>query len=746
MRRLRDFLFAAITCFTVHAIVLLQLPAVQLVKYSHAAELLRNGKLRGERILDFSPLYLKLNALFQSWNMGAPFLLWFHIVCTSLAAGLLFLILRRYFRPWIAVAGVAAFILDRSVMVYTHTFEPEPLVLLLILAASYFAVLQTNPAALAGGLCFGLGILTRPNFVPVLLAIPLYYKLNSPGGSGWKRKTVLFLVPALLCLVGLWTRNASIVGYFSPFVMNPGTALYEGNNPNSWGMSSVYPPILNQLSAQHRREPDYHHQLYRDFARKIAGKQLTLPEVNSYWTAKASNFLLDHPARTLRLIAAKILHFFHSFQWHDLAVAHSTEQSLKQSWVLNTPFAILASLAILGLLLRASEWRRYFIFYAVFFSQFLFMMSIYVSARQRTSILFLFVFFACAAVDSILSKKKLKWLFLFFALLLSIPLHVKTDLMLEEEHLWRGIRQSNGRLGESYRLRNQGKLKEAAAHSAHALALAPWLIDSRRPANLAYGELGQLEASLSFSRPVNPAQSMDRAVLLLEAGRIQEAERIFRELQESGYRLKRDDYQSSELAFYLARCAIRADQQNKAVTLLEQAIEDSPGDPSSLAYLKALTNRQEFETLLIRYFDEIDAAFYLGQAHLETGNPQKAVRYFQYVTAMLPEFRKGYLYLAAALAESNLYEQASVQYRKAIALSPDPVFFEESILRTFKELTLHKSTMLNHYSYGIVLRQFGHFREALEEQKKAMELDPKNQEIPQEIERLQKVLAVVPNQ
>jgi tetratricopeptide (TPR) repeat protein len=737
MKRVLPFFLVILWSVLFQAFILFRLPSIQLVKYSLAADLLLQGKLQGERILDFSPIYLYLHVLLQKIDAPATALTWIHIGCIALSTGLLFQLLRNHFQLWIAITGTAAFLFERSLIVYTHTFEPEPLLLVLIVSSTYLVSNQTPRTALIAGLIFGLSILTRPNFLPLLLAIPLYYKMNSVGNS-WRKMTLLFVLPVLFCVTAIWARNASIMGHFSPFVMNPGTAVYEGNNPNSWGMSAVYPPVLNQVSIRYTN-PDYHHQLYRDFARRVAAKNLTLTEVNSYWARKARAFLFDHPERSLRLAATKIFHFFHAFQWHDLGVAYSIERALKELWPFKTPFALLSVLCIGGLWLLRKDWKKYLLFYAIFINQFLFMIAIYVSARQRVVILFLFVFFACAALEQILTRKNSRWLLVPIAIL-AIFLHLRTDLMSEENHLWENIRMSNAHLSESYRLRNRGEFDRAALESARSLALAPMLIDSRRPANLHFGERGFAAKAVAFSRNGNEAQLMDRGILLLESGQTKEAEHIFQQLERSNYRLKRDDYQSSELKFYLARCAVKDNQFAKAVDYLKKAIESSPGDPSSLAYLKALTDNGEYERQLLRYFDEIDASFFLGKAYMETGMAQKSVKYFQSVTRILPEFRAGFLYLAAALGESEMYDGAATQYRQAISMSPDPVFFEQSILTTFRELAHRNNTAFHHYSYGVVLRQFGHFKEALAEQKTAIAKDPGNKEIAQEINTLQKVL------
>ena len=737
MKRLAPFFLVAFLSLTVHSAVLFKMQTGLLVKYSHAAELLLQGKLTGERILDFSPFYLQLNILLHKIGASSSTLLWIHILCTAMASGLFYLLLGRYCHPWITAAGTTAFILDRSLMTYTSIFEPETFLLLFIVAFTYFVTLQTNRSALISGIFFGLALLTRPNFLPVLLVVPVFFKLNSTG-KVWRTKAIFFLVPALLFVAGLWLRNTHITGYFSPFVMNPGTVFYEGNNPNSWGMSSIYPPVLNRLSQQYSREPDYHHQLYRDFARKITKKHLSVPEVNSYWSQKAVKFLTEHPRRTLKLFGRKLLHIFHRYQWHDLAVAYSMERALQQGSIVNTPFALVSALALVGLLVFGREWRQYLIFYALFFTQLLTMLVIYVSARQRISVIFLFLFFACSAVQRMVDSRKTRWL-LLLVLVLIFPLHLKTDLMNEEDHLWKSIQRSNIHLSEAYRLRNQGKLVEAAGRSALSLAFAPWFLDSRRPANLPFTDR-YVNASLMVQTVESESREMDRALLLLAEDRPVEAEAIFRRLYQQGFSPKRDHYQSSELQFYLARCALQKNNRKEAISILQRAIVDSPGDPSSLAYLKALTGHIEYQQMLTRYFDEIDAAFYLGKSHFETGSPNEAVHYFQYVVNMLPEFRPAHLYLAAALSRSSIYDSAAEHYREAIRLNPDPVYFEQEILSTFEELAKRKDTAVDYYSYGVVLRQFGHFQAALEQQRKAISLGLNTEEIAREIKSLQNVI------
>jgi tetratricopeptide (TPR) repeat protein len=98
--------------------------------------------------------------------------------------------------------------------------------------------------------------------------------------------------------------------------------------------------------------------------------------------------------------------------------------------------------------------------------------------------------------------------------------------------------------------------------------------------------------------------------------------------------------------------------------------------------------------------------------------------------------------LAASLTESGQYELAATMYRKAIRLAPDPVFQEQQILQLFRRIAEKQRTPYSRYSYGVVLRQFGKYREALEQQEEAIARDTSNPEVQREIVMLKRVIQI----
>lgn len=713
----------------------------QLNKYLTAAEMILGNNLPKERLLDFSPLYLYLHVTARRlFSNPTVFLQCLQITVVATSSSLLFLLLHRFFSVWIAVLGSLVFILDRSVIVYDQAFEPEPLVILFLLGFLLFCTRSGFRNHFLAGILFALGLLTRPNFLLVALVVPFYFFVNQKNPGRWLRSALYFGIPVVIALVGLWVRNARITGYFSPFVMNPGTAIFEGNNPSSKGLSSVYPPVLNEIWENYRDQPDYQHELYRNLARKITGKDLSIPEVNSYWTKKAFHFLQDHPRHALDLLTTKIFNFFNEYNWHDLANTYWNDQKLKSSMIPTFPFAAISSGALIGMLLLRDRWRSHLLFYAVIFSQFAFMMVVYVSARQRVSIISIFILFFCSTLQFLIEKKKMATILILFVPLVLL-LRLNTDLMKEEGHLWSGIRSSNHYRSEASRKRQNGLLEEAARDCSQSLAAAPWYLDSRRLSNLPFGLKGFAASSLPYLKGANFSTQLDRAVLLTASGNFRESESILMDLTKNGYAFKRDQYQSSEPYFYLALDAERQGDHARAIELYKTALQRSPGDPWTLSHLVALSGNSEYHKMLFRYFDDVDARFFLGQAYLENGDGTEAVKCFSYVLSIVPNYRRALIYLAAALGKNGHYEQGITPYREAIKMRPDPVLLEKEILFLFRNYSEQKpEDIYAQYSYGIVLRQFGHYQEALAIQEQALLSAPDTSAIQKEIEFLNKVI------
>lgn len=621
----------------------------QFHKYVLAARQAIEGSLPTERLSDFSPLYLFLHILVQrSLKRPDLFLKLAQVVWASLSAPLLFLILKKLVRLPVAAIGTAALILNPTLIVLIQAYEPEVLALFLLLGFLYLALRDDWPSHLLSGGVAGLAFLTRPNVLPALLFVPIYLLLR-PDRARAKRlvSIVCFLLPVLPFISLLLVRNQRVTGRATLLTMNRGTVFYEGNNPLSWGTTSVYPHLVYDLARQYTQTPDVQHELYRRLARMSSGKGMTVSEVNGYWMGKALRFIRDHPGRYGHILAHKLFYIFHSYDWHDLYNAYWNQRRLGHSTIPTIPWGIIAALAALGLIAEAPHWRRSLLFYALFAGQAGVMLVFYVSARQRLVLLPALIFFACIALDFMASRKR-RWLLLAVVIPLSAVLVIPTNLMREEDHLWQGVRTSSDRLNEAYRQRKAMDYPEAEIRAALALAAAPWLEESVRPSDLAFEPDGFAGEALAHLKPSTSSEKFDQAFLLLEAGKPEKAEEIWKELLNKGRRFKRDYYQPSLPQYYLAQAAIQRGDKETARRFLIDGLQSSPGNPSILAALTALTGDARYSRELSSYLDDISAHLYLGKAYLLTADPGQASVYLSQVSDRLPDYRPAQIYVAAA--------------------------------------------------------------------------------------------------
>lgn len=689
--------------------------ALQLRKYPLAAAQYLTGALPPERVLDFSPLYFYLHALNgrtfgDSWSLIVAA----QIMSVAVAGALLFLFLARTFPTWIALAGSAAFVLNRSVVVHATVLEPEAFLLLALTAFLYFCASSTKRDQLIAGVALAIAVAIRPNALLLMLFVPALYALGTEGGRRWLAPTARAVTPAMIVLLALAVRNERLGGGLSPVAMNPGFVLFEGNNPLSSGRSAIYPPSVGELSYYLSEDPDSPHLGYRMVASRSSGHSLTTAEANRFWRARTLDYIADEPLHFARQLATKAYSAFHSHRFHDLIPAERFDRRLTERWIPAVPFAILAALALFGAVLGRAEWRRSLLVYGLFSSQLLILVGVYVSERQRLALLPALIFFACTALAHWLQAKRGERIALgaacvVLAGLLSIPL----SRAREDRHVFRVYEVRERTWLPSFALRDQGRNTEAAEAAVVAYAVAPWLADYSRPAILPFEKsLGEHALDILRSDDANPSRRLDRAQLLMAAGRLEEAEELLASLEARGETFDRGFLQSSQPLHYLGRIQAMRGQRDEAVRSLREALAAAPGDPFTLAWLAALTGEDEFRRRIVRYFSEVDAALLVGIAQLEAGDSRGAASSLAEAVRLVPELWRAKIYLAAALGEQGDLGGAVKVYMEAMTERSDPVMLEERILPIFAAAA-GAGEPAPHYEYGVVLAQFGRFADAL---------------------------------
>jgi len=710
-------------------------------KYTSAAELLNGNQLPKERLIDFSPFYLYFHLFINRSGLDpVTTTIILQMILIALSAMLIYLLSSLFFNGYMGIVASFIFILSREVLVYEKVLEPEAFMIFFLIAFVYFfslfALKRGNSLKnlFISSLFFSLTLITRANLFILILILPFYIFFKSLKQNSIKKKSFLnsavFLIPIIITVSLLWIRNYSINGSFLPYYQNPGYIMFEGNNPNSTGQSAIYPPLVDEMSVEFKNIPDVHHQIYRDFARKITGKNLSIAEINNFWSGKAKNFIYDHPQRFVKLLITKVYFFFHNYARHDLGNSYKWDKFIGRKFILFFPFYIISILAIIGMFFNIKRLKDMFVLYLVFFTQFGIMLVGYVSSRQRVAVISVIIFFAVSAIFALLKNRKRSILLMLIILVGFFFLGKKNDLMKEEDFLWNVYGKSYNFWVRARVERNNNNIKKAEEFAERAIVETPWLIEDRIPASIPLTKEQFALKALALnkdSEKLDFSEKYNLAILFKEAGRLDESYSIFNSLDKKGYTFKRDFDYSSQPLFCMGTIEEKRGNIKSAVKLYKRALKKSPGSPYSLSKLYVLTGNRIYYNKLLRYFDKFDADYFTGMDFFKAGDYKNAISKLLYVTGKLPEFRKALIYLAVAFSRSGNSITAYGLYYSAMKKRMDPVIFKNDIKKIFKN-RVEKEPLnpVAYYYYGIVLEQCGLFSEAKEMLLKGLNLKPGN--------------------
>jgi len=579
-------------------------------KYLNGAERFISGSIEPERISDFSPLYLQIHIIAKKvFKDTVPVMIILNILAVSVSSVLLFYLLRFFFSISVSLTGYLLFVFSPGILIYEKVMEPEPMQVMFITGLIFYLfrfLRGRNKYSMLdiflSGMFLGLTLLTRSSFFLMVLLIPVYlYFYHSEEVRKeikWRKWVVIFLIIPIFSFILIIIQNYNSTGNLSYYYQNPGYILFEGNNPNSRGQSAVYPFLVDELVYEYANEPDVHHKIYRMFARRIGKKDMSIQEVNKFWSGKALNFIIDYPLNFIKNVFIKLHYFFHQFRRHDVKEAFDYDKNLSDAQVPLFPFWILSSLAIAGLVTGLTKFRDFFPLYAVFGLQGAVLLAGYVSSRQRVSVMIIFIFFACFAIDKLMRKKNLIILLVVIPAVAIPILLVENDYMKDEEFLWKSYSDSHALWIEAREERDKNDFIKAGELISRSISITPWLDEDRRPAELRFGKGGVFSYIMSLSnveKLFSHSERYNRAILLYKAGDLDRSEVILKDLKNKGRGFKRDFDHSSRPEFWMGLIYIKKGEMKKAEGFFKEALKLSPGSPYSLSYLFALTGEEIYK-------------------------------------------------------------------------------------------------------------------------------------------------------
>ncbi len=556
---------------------------------------------------------------------------------------------------------------------------------------------------LALGLAMGGMALTRENalvFVGVILVWAMVPEVRlkpdtTPAPQTTERIVVsglsrtlhaaIFIAGLAIVLLPVAVRNYAVGGGFYLTTSQFGPNFFIGNNPQADG---TYASLRFGRGA-----PEYERTDATELAEHALGRTLTPADVSSYWTTRALDFITGQPAAWLRLTGRKVVLLFNATEMID---TEAQQSHAEWSWPLRVGgwfghFGVLAPLALTGLILAWRDRHRLAVLYVMLAAYAASVIMFYVFARYRLPLVPMLLLFASAGVtalpDWLTSASRNAKAALGAGIVASV---VFTNWPVLSVPLMKAIGETN--LASA--LQAEGRIDEAAAHYARAIALQP----DYAPA---YNNLGVMQRA---------------------AGRVDEAIATYHvALQQKG------DYPDAHY--------------NLANALLEK------GRPQEAA--------EHFRIALRSIPDSAGAANNLGIALAAQNRPADAVAAFRAAVAADPNSAVAHRNLADALAAAGQVDDAVAEFQRASALDPnDPgtpynlgvVLLEAgripdaiSALRTAVALSPRSLEARN--NLGIAFGSAGNLDAAIAEFRRALAIDPASPDARRNLELAQQAKA-----
>ncbi|MFC1845004.1 tetratricopeptide repeat protein [Thermodesulfobacteriota bacterium] len=266
---------------------------------------------------------------------------------------------------------------------------------------------------------------------------------------------------------------------------------------------------------------------------------------------------------------------------------------------------------------------------------------------------------------------------------------------------------------------------------------------------------------------------LQQALALHEAGRLQPAEKLYRQILATqpdhpqalhylgilAHQLGENEL-SAELINNALKCSPdyvdahinlgitfkRLGKLDEAVASFQRALNLKPDDAVAHYNLgNTLKEQGKLNEAIISYRqtltlkpDYAEAYYNLGNVLNEQGKPAEAAVCYRQVLILKPEYAEAYSNLGNVLKEQEKLDEAIVCFQQALTLKPDDALIHYNLGNTFKDqgkldeavasfqqaLTLKPDFAEAHHSLGLIFREFGKMDDAIACYRKALSLKP----------------------
>lgn len=208
-----------------------------------------------------------------------------------------------------------------------------------------------------------------------------------------------------------------------------GITFYQANNEHARGL---YVPLAGFTGNPHQQPVEE-----KKLAEEETGRTLKRSEVTRFWMNKGLSWILDNPAKFIVLEAHKLQRFLGTYEYSTEYIFSVERESVRTLWLVSLPFALISSLAMIGLVTQAREgWKSPTLLLLLFvIANFLVVMMFYVSSRYRMPSAPYLILFAAAGGwrlvegfrSPVSARRTEAWVYGAIAVLLFVILHLQVD-------------------------------------------------------------------------------------------------------------------------------------------------------------------------------------------------------------------------------------------------------------------------------------------------------------------------------
>ena len=625
--------------------------------------------LRMPGVLYKAPLYPYFLAA-SYWLSGASnlFAMALQVGMSATSCLLLFLIGKRYFGTWAALAGAVLFGFYFPSIYFSAEMEIPALAIFLTLLSYYLLLENRGTVALvASAMVFGLSLLALPSN---LLLLPLYgFLAYTRTGEGRQRmlRALLFAAIVFVTVAPCTIRNL-VAGHRLTLVSaNGGINFFIGNNERYDQTVSL--------------QPGYAFEDFYDEPRRLSGAS-SFSDRDGYWYRKSFAFILKHPGQEASLLLKKLALYFADYEiYRNTDLAYAKAHSIYRGVPLVPASLLLAvGLAGLGLAIRRGKGGELAALCAL---TALPCIVFFVTDRYRLPSMAMWALFAGFFVTFTVNAVRTKaWRSAMPALAIALSLGVASNLNLFVVR------------NPAYRPHfNLGFIYETQAKPGQALEeyrIALGILEKQVPRDLQteseiHARIGNVQmtdndlpaARKSFEQALalNPTSVPAYSYLGTLYGKEKQTDLA---AQMFGRALELNPWDVVSLR-NLALLYLDHDQIDQALAKLQRVLElapehaDAHGD-LAYAYAKQGKNdRAESEAMRALFYDpgKVSARYNLAALYLGSGRIDEAVAQYQAIAQIVPrESSNAYNQLGVIDAQRGDLQRAVANWQKALEADP----------------------------------------------------------------------------